>query len=174
MLIGLDKDIREFIDTLEKQNRVLDNLLQLEEAKRQLIILGQVEELNKLVQKQGIIVSNLEKLEDARFKSQLKLARRWEITVEELPASMILTKVKEARHESSGELQAAIEKLDHSLSRLKAANDENNGLVKQSLDYINTLQSLLTGDVAGTYSDRGTQVNESTTRPKLRIIDKKA
>ncbi len=173
MFAGLDKDIKEFIGTLVKQNLALDNLVQLEEKKRQVIILGQVEELNKLMQKEGILVSNIQKLEDARFKSQVKLARIWETSVEELPASLILAKVKEYQPELAGELQVSIEQLTHSVSQLKAMNEENSNLINQSLDYIHSLQSLLTGEVAGTYTDMGMQVDESTSRPVKRLLDKK-
>ncbi|MDD3364551.1 MAG: flagellar protein FlgN, partial [Syntrophomonas sp.] len=162
MSIGLDKDIKEFIDILGKQNRVLDSLVQLEETKRQVIILGQVEELNKLMQKEGILVSNIQKLEDARFKSHGKLARIWGTSVGELPASQILENLKQSWPESAGEMQEAVEQMGESIARLKASNSENNDLINQSLEYIHTLQSLLTGDVAGTYSDMGMQVDEST------------
>ncbi|PKM77589.1 MAG: hypothetical protein CVU90_06995 [Firmicutes bacterium HGW-Firmicutes-15] len=173
MFAVLDKDIIDFIDILGKQNRVLDSLVQMEEKKRQVIILGQVEELNKIMQKEGILVSNIQKLEDARFKSHEKLARIWGMSVDELPASLISARVKETWPELAGELQVAIEKLTHSLSQLKAMNEENNNLINQSLDYIHSLQSLLTGEVAGTYSDMGMQVDETTSRPTIRLLDKK-
>jgi len=169
----LDGDIREFIDTLGKQNRALISLVQLEEEKRRIIILGQVDELNKLNQKEGILVSNLQKLEVARFRIHAKLARLWETSVQELPIGQMLAKVKDLCPEWVGEMQTEVKQLKGSLARLQSANKENNDLINQSLEYINIVQSILTGDVAGTYSDMGIQVDESTARPIMRLLDKK-
>lgn len=173
MLAGLDKEIEEFIRLLEKQNQALKTLITLQEEKRPIIILGKIEELNRLLPKEGIIVSNLEKLEDARFKLHLKLAQRWEMSVKELPARLILAKVKECCPEWSEKMESIVEQLEKNLFYLKTTNNNNNDLLNQSLEYVNTMQAILNGDVAGTYSDSGTQVDESSSRPIKRLLDKK-
>ncbi|MDD4802886.1 MAG: flagellar export chaperone FlgN [Syntrophomonas sp.] len=174
MLTNLNNEIRHFLELLQKQNLVLENLLELEEKKRQVIILGQVEELNKIIPKEGMLVSDLEKLEDARFKSQTKLAEIWEIPVEELSADKIILNVNQNLPEIEAELQSAVKQIAEQLDRLKASNNENNDLINLSLEYIHTMQSMLNGEVAGTYTNTGVQVDETTVRPALRLLDKKA
>lgn len=170
----MDKYIQDFIAILVRQNRLLDSLVELGEEKRKIIILGQVEQLDKLMQKEGIIVSNLEKLEGARFKLQGQFAQNWGVPVKELTANVVLVKVKELYPFYTEDLQVQIDNLSNNINRLRGINSENNELLNMSLDYIEEMQSLLTGDIAGTYSRQGQQVDETTSRPHLRILDKKA
>ncbi|MEN6460745.1 MAG: flagellar protein FlgN [Syntrophomonas sp.] len=174
MVDKLDKLLKDFISTMGKVNRTLDNLADLGQEKKQLIILGQVKELDKLIQREGIIVSNLEKLEGARFKYQQKLASKWELTAEELSASVILQKVKANYPDYYDEMEQEIRRLEYNVIRLKALNTGNNELINQSLDYIDVMQSILLGDAAGTYSEQGQQANETPSRVKINLVDKKA
>jgi len=174
MLTELNKKIQEFIDILGKQNQALNTLVGLQEEKRPIIILGKIEELNKLLQREGIIVSNLEKLEDARFKLHQELADKWAVPAKELPASMILTKLKDSLPEAALEMQAEVDLMEKNFVRLMASNKENNALINHSLDYIYEMQSRLTGDNGtGAYSAEGEQIDEKPSRPVKRLLDKK-
>lgn len=170
----MDKLLKDFISTMDKVNLTLDSLADLGQEKKQLIILGQVKELDKLIQREGIIVSNLEKLEGARFKYQQDLASQWEMKAEELSAGVILEKIKADYPAYYEELDREIRRLQYSVIRLKALNDGNKELINQSLDYIDVMQSVLLGDAAGTYSDTGQRTNESPARAKINLVDKKA
>jgi len=170
----LEKDIQNFIAILVRQNRLLNDLTQLGEEKRRIIILAEVEQLDKLMQKEGIIVSNLEKLEGARFKLQEQLAQAWKMPVQDLTANVILGKIKASFPAYKEEVQTEIDNLKKIMSKLKRINTENNGLLDMTLDYIKDMQALLDGDLAGTYSNRGQQVDETSSRPKKQILDKKA
>jgi flagellar biosynthesis/type III secretory pathway chaperone len=170
----LDRLLKDFIETMGKINRTLDSLADLGQEKKQFIILGQVKELDKLIQREGIIVSNLEKLEGARFKYQQNLASKWDMTASELSASMILKKVRKEYPAYHEEMNQEIQRLEFNVVRLKALNDGNNELINQSLEYINVMQSVLLGDGAGTYSESGQRINEPPSRHKINLLDKKA
>ncbi len=170
----MEKLLSEFIEALRGVSAVVQGLAELGEEKRRAIVLGEVEQLNKVMQKEGIMVSNLEKREGARFKLQAQLASRWGVPVEQATASLIAGKVKQDYAELYDELQAELDKANAAMQRLKKINAENNGLLNMSLDFIAEMQSLLTGDVAGTYTRQGTQIDEASTRPRLRMLDKKA
>ncbi|MBP8820355.1 MAG: flagellar export chaperone FlgN, partial [Syntrophomonadaceae bacterium] len=62
--------LTDFTRAVADLNAVLDELAELGQEKQQLIILGKVKELDTLIRKEGIVISNLEKTEGARFKLQ--------------------------------------------------------------------------------------------------------
>ncbi|MFY9119634.1 MAG: flagellar export chaperone FlgN, partial [Syntrophomonadaceae bacterium] len=65
--------LREFIQVMDKQNQTLDQIFDLGEQKQHAIIVGQLKELDSLIQKEAGLVTNLEKLESQRFKLQQQL-----------------------------------------------------------------------------------------------------
>lgn len=169
----MDKIIPEFIHLLIKENEAVDKLLGMSEEKQRVIILGKVQELDKIVQKEAAIVANLDKLEGARFKLQEKMASYWGIKVEELIAAVIIEKTQELLPAFQQELTQEIMHLEASISRLQLINKENNDLIGMSLEYIDTIKTMINGDGAGTYSDQGMQADESANRPAKRLLDKK-
>lgn len=169
----MDKLLPAFIDATARINKIMDILVQMGQTKQQLIISGRVQELDRLIQKEGIIVSNLEKLEGARFKLQGEIASRWEIAPDEFSAAKVLEHLKIEYDQYYNTFKQNIEQLNYNLVRLKAINTNNDELINQSLDYIDMMQSLLGEDVAGTYTDQGLQTQEKST-PRLNLLDKKA
>lgn len=169
----MEKLIGDFIEIIAKENSVLDSLNDFAQEKQHLIILGKVEELDSLIKKEGIVISNLDRVEDARFKLQGQLASKWGMGLKECNASEILAKVKESYPDVYEQLEEVVTRLDYNMVRLKALNNHNNELINQSLDYISLMESMLSGDVAGTYSQKGQQTDESDARPRLNLLDKK-
>ncbi|MEA1962366.1 MAG: flagellar protein FlgN [Bacillota bacterium] len=166
--------INEFITVLLRENSVLEQLIEISTEKQKMIILGQTEELDKLVQKEGIVVSNLGKLEDARFQYQIKLAQGWKLQAEELSSARLIEKMTPTHPGLLPDLKHQLEHLQEALRKLKDINNENNELLKMSLDYIEEMQYLLGGEDAGTYSEKGLQSNPYQDRPSSSILDRKA
>lgn len=169
----MEKLIGDFINTVAKENEILDNLAEFAQEKKHLVILGKVQELDSLIRKEGIMISNLERVEGARFKLQGELAGRWGVALNEFNAPNLMGKVKENYPGFYPRLEEVISRLDYNIVRLKALNSHNDELINQSLDYINVMESMLSGDVAGTYSQKGMQADESEARPRLNLLDKK-
>lgn len=169
----MEKLIGDFINTIAKENNILDSLAEFAQEKQHLIILGKVQELDSLIRKEGIMISNLDRVEGARFKLQGELASNWGVGLKEFNALEILAKVKDSYPDIYGQLEEVIGRLDYNMVRLKALNMHNNELINQSLDYISGMESMLSGDVAGTYSQKGLQTDESESRPRLKLLDKK-
>jgi hypothetical protein len=170
----VDKLLRAFIDTINRIDHILDNLIEIAQDKQQLIILGRVQELDRLIQKEGIVVSNLEKLEGARFKLQEQIASGWGMVASELTVAVLLERLEAEYNDLYEVCQAEIQKLTYNMDRLRLINSNNNDLINQSLNYIDEIQSILYGDVAGTYSEKGLQSEEESLRPHANILDKKA
>lgn len=169
----MEKLLKDFISAVVRENEVLDNLAEIGEQKRQYIILGEIKQLDSLIQREGIILTNLERLEGARFKLQQELAKKWGLPIDELVATEMLRRVKEQYSSYFTELSQSIEQLDYNLTRLKAINQNNHGLLEQSLEFIATMESMIEGDVAGTYSDNGDNIDETLLRVNRNLLDKK-
>lgn len=164
--------IQVFTDHVTRQNNILQQLIQLAEEKKRYIILGQVEELDKCIQKEGIIISNLDQLEGARFTLQAEIADKLGMPVAELTASNMIRIAREQFPASAPALETALKSLEQNIQRLREQIQENNELLKMSLDYIDEMYYLLSpDDDAGVYSEKGTT---DTPGKNIRIIDKKA
>ncbi|MGE5390242.1 MAG: flagellar protein FlgN [Deltaproteobacteria bacterium] len=165
--------LKDFIAAVGRENEVLADLAEIGEQKRQYIILGEIKQLDSLIQKEGIVLTNLERLEGARFKLQQELAKIWGLPVGDLVASEMLKRVKEQYGNYSADFSQCIEQLDYNLTRLKAINTNNHGLLEQSLEFIATMESMIIGDVAGTYSGSGDKTDEKDLRGSRNLLDKK-
>lgn len=170
----MDKTISEFIQIINKENELLEKLLAFGEEKKSIVILGKIQDLDKLMQKENIIVANLEKTEKMRLALHEQLARQWEMPMETLTAQMIISKCQESCPLAYEEAKREIEHMETALSRLQAINQENNELIGASLEYIYNLQAMLMGDMTGTYSENGTPASDNTSRTPFRLLDKKA
>lgn len=164
--------LTDFTGAVTALNAALDELAELGQEKQQLIILGKVKELDTMIRKEGIVISNLEKIEGARFKLQEQIGQSWGISSEELSAREILKRVQETYPSCYRDLEEAINRLDYNLTRLGAINVHNNELIEQSLDYIKVIETTLNGDIAGTYSSNGNQTGEGSYALK-NLLDKK-
>lgn len=167
----LESLVKAFVDSINNENSVLESLALVSQDKQQLIIKGNVKELDSLINKEGIIISHLEELEDARFELQEKLQETWGISSEAPVAREILSQASREVSTMHQELEMAISKLDYNLTRLKALNNHNYELIEQSLDYIANIQSTLTGPPSTTYSPTGTQQPDPPTG--VNLLDKK-
>jgi len=159
--------LREFVEVMGKQNNILDQMAVLGEQKQRIIIAGQIKELDSLIQEEAGLVAQLEKLENQRYKLQQKL---------DLPGSAakeLVEWVEQEYPQIKEELEENVNRLSYNLARLKAINNHNNELIEQSLHYIESIQAILNGDVAGTYSDKGNLVDEKTGR-RINLLDTRA
>lgn len=168
----LQTKIQSLTDYLARQNDIFQQLIQLAEAKKRSIIIGQVEELDQCLRQESSLLSDLERLEEARFTLQQDMAARLNIAVEEITASFLLQLASQQYPASAPALEKELDRLQSSLSRLQEQIRENSELLKQSLNYIDEMYYLLNPeDSTGVYSEQGTTEEAGK---NIRIIDKKA
>lgn len=165
---------QEYMQRIVEEKEIIEALLEIGQEKHRLIILGDVEELDKIIQKEGIMISHLEKVEGARFKFQGELAAKRGISIEELTARCMYEMLQDDYPDMATRIKNETEELGKSLEFLKNINKENNELLNMSMEYINEMRSILTGDGAGTYSARGKEIDENPSRPDVRLLDTKA
>lgn len=165
--------LAELILAINNENELLDQLADMAYEKKQLVILGKVQELDSLIHKEGIIISELEKNEDARFRLQQKIKMHRDFGGGEISASILLQKVQQSFTDLYLDLKQAISRLDFNMTRLKAQNIQNTELIEQSLGYLATLEAIINGDGAGIYSQHGQQTDQNVLRARLNLLDKK-
>lgn len=165
--------LADLIDAINYENELLDKLSDLGYEKKQLIILGKVQELDNLIHKEGIIISELEKKEDARFRLQQQINAHPDFKGQEVSASILLQQVQQTYADYYPDMEQAVSRLDFNMTRLKAQNAQNSELIEQSLDYLAALEAVINGDVAGIYSRKGQQMDQNILRARLNLLDKK-
>lgn len=161
----MEKYFCQLVDALDKQNQILERLAQLAGIKKEHIILGRTKELEKLIREEGIIVSELGKWEDARFRLQKKIS----------PALSATDLVNLARQDYPHLAQALFEvlkRLEINLGELNQLNRHNNDLLEQSLDHIAFLEAALIGNNSGAYTQNGLQSEDSPSR--ISLLDRRA
>ena len=164
--------LNSFIEIIGKQNDLLEQIIKLSEDKRQAIVLGQVQELDSMVHKEGILGQELEKLESARFVLQMEIAENLGMPVTELNAGEIRRVTAEQYPQLATSLDEHLTTLERLIGKLRSSIQENNELLKMSLDYIEEMYYLLSPeDNPGLYSDKGAA---DIPGKRLQLIDKKA
>lgn len=164
--------LQNFITAVRKETSILDDLAQVGCEKKQYIIRNQFQELDTLVQKEGIVVSGLQRAEDARFKLQRELARIWEISPEELTATVLIARLNQEKSSLAGEAEQVMRELNKTAKQLQAINRENQELTNYALDYLDYLLASVQGDVAGIYSENGREAEERPLRPARQLLDR--
>lgn len=164
---------RRFVMAVREETTILNSLIKLGEEKHHLIIRNKVKELDMLVQKEGIMISALERSEDARFKLQGELAKRWELPVEQLTLAVFTSRVREMFPEFVGEAEQILEELKQAVKQLQLINKQNRELTSYALEYVDYLWTMLEGDSTGVYSNKGSETEDKSLRSSHKIFDRK-
>lgn len=157
----------DLIGLVDKVNEIMERLVALAHNKKRLVIQGNVKELDSLIREEGIVISELEKWEGARFRAQQQL-------YPDKPGINAQQLLRLAAHDCpqlTAQLQTALSQLEVSLGILKSLNQHNNELLQQSLDHIAFLEAAIVGDQLGTYSQKGQQAEGN--RNRVNLLDRK-
>ena len=92
------------------------------------------------------------------------------MSAQDLSATVLLDKVKSEYNDLYSVFEEQINNLNYNLLRLQTINSHNNELIEQSLEYIESIQSLIDGDVAGTYSAQGERYDPSPSPTKPEFV----
>lgn len=134
--------IYDVISCLENIQRLHTELLELAQEKKDVIIANDIPRLNQLVNKEGQLVRQLGEAETERVEAvnRFLVARCYrpnpKVTVSDL--IQLLFKAEEKR--ALMDIQSSLTEI---ASRLRSANDLNQQLIQQSLDYLNYSIDLL-------------------------------
>ena len=142
--------MRPFIDTLEKMLQAHEQLLNLAREKQEVLIKGDVQELNKLLKEESTLVKQIGKLEALRQRQAQGLAARHRVNAdEELTLEKLLAAIPDAGDDSTGEngkqqVLDLAQRLRDVIGRIKEQNELNMRLTEDALQLVNYSLELLT------------------------------
>lgn len=136
--------IPEIVDTLQQQHKLYEQLLKMELTKKQLIMKNDILPLNVLTQKEKLVTAEAEKLEQTRSRLTTRYFKDIGFRFRSGVLSELIKAVSNA--DEKDQLLQMHGKLTGLLAELKRANDLNQQLIKQSLDFIDFSIDLMLDD----------------------------
>lgn len=154
--------IEKLILALEKDCEIYTEVLRLGEMKKDIIIKGDIDELDKITKREHALIASLMKLEEIRDKIVTEIMK--ETGLQKVDVIDDITKVVDAG--SREKIQAVKRKLENLMSDVRDVNESNGELIKQSMDMIEFNVNLISSiDEAETnYGDKA-NINYQKKRP---------
>jgi len=154
---------------LEKDCEIYAEILRLGEEKKQIIIAGDIEKLDKMTKREHALIASLMKLEEIRDRIVAEIMKQTGITKVD-----VLDDVIAAVDEGSRiKLETTKRKLNNLMSDVKDVNESNGSLIKQSLDMIEFNVNLMTS-IGDTETNYGDQANINYEKSRRGGFDAKA
>ena len=159
------------IAVLEKEDAEYTKLIALSEEKTPVIIKGDLDNLNKITDKEQEIVGVIQKLEKERIQVMKDIAEVTGRKEEEIKL-LELVQMMDKRPAEQARLTALHDKLKGTMDRMKQVNEQNRVLLQDALDMVqfemNLLQSLKTAPETADYNSNayatGTIMGSGTKR----------
>jgi flagellar biosynthesis/type III secretory pathway chaperone len=162
----VSKSVEQLIMTLNKEYEIYEEVLKLAKEKKRVVIDGRIKELDAITRKEQSIIFNLGKIDKVREALTINISKELRIEV--------FKNVTELSQYLEGDLKDQIlevrDKLVDIVEKVKKANDLNNKLIQQSLEYIEFNKNLLTSmETKGiTY---GSMADEKEVKTKNNLFD---
>lgn len=156
--------IDELIQTLEKENVAYQELHELSAQKTDIIVKGDIQALNDIVEKEQILMTNkVQPLEKKRQECTRDIATVISRKPEDLTLSK-LTELMVGQPEAQRRLGEIHDKLHETMKRMKKVNDMNKVLLKESLELvefdINLFNSVRQAPLTANYDKNAYNVGE--------------
>jgi len=154
---------------LEKDCEIYAEILRLGEEKKQIIIDGDIEKLEKMTVREHALIASLMKLEEIRDKIVSEIIKQKGLMQVEVIDDVIMA----VDDTSKPQLEAVKRKLSNLMSDVKDVNESNGTLIKQSLDLIEFNVNLM-ASIRETETNYGDQANINYQKSKRSGFDAKA
>jgi len=162
--------VTPIIDSLENIIACYLRLIELGGAKKQILIENKVEQLTAIVNQENKVIKELERMEKQRedtVKRYLRdkgLRMRIPTTIQDLVQATVSMQDKQR-------LTSCGERLNEAAAKLQAANQENQDLLQQMMDYVQYSLDLLVPDDEVTYRNPAASTGSNK---NARMFDTKA
>lgn len=133
------------IDTLDRENKSYEQLIELSTKKAPVIIKGDLEGLNSITEKEQIIVGEIQRLEKIRMQTMKDIASVTNRGQEELKLQDLI-KMMATRPKERDALTRLHDQLKTTLDAMKKINEHNQDLIRNALEMVefemNMVQSM--------------------------------
>ncbi len=163
----MEKDCTGLLETMEKQLDIYRKLLSLALEKQQVLIKGNIPELEKMTKEEELLILQVGRLEEQRQALHQAIANHFVLSVDELPLTEL---IKRSDRETGRKFQQVFAEMTDILKDLTDMNQANIELIQNSLEYLNFSIDMLTkNDNVPIYS----KSNEGNKQTAAKIIDRK-
>lgn len=134
--------LKPLINACEEIVVVQEQLVNLSQRKRDILVQGNIDSLSKLIQEESKLVRLLGKLEEVRISRMKGYLESKGVLTEELTLSQLLQIIPEKADQT--QIQELADKLQQTIQELQEHNELNAKLIQDSLNYINESIELMT------------------------------
>lgn len=154
--------INKLKDILSKESSLYEEILELSIKKTTIIVEGKVSDLENITKMEQMLIPQIGRLENEREEIVNRLSQIMDIPSDDINISELTLRLDDAQSKALKESQINIHSI---IEKLKASNDINSKLIRNSLDYIDFSINLFssTGTNDSNYSNSG-RVNNSKKR----------
>lgn len=147
-----DGRLSTMVGLLETERGLYERLSQLARQKRDVLVRGQLPDLELVLEEEKAALAAVADLEEERYALQCSLARELGYDPADLTVGRLADMAGSVYGPRLRENQQSLVRL---INELSAANQCNAELIQQSLAYINFTMDLLAGASVASYGDRG-------------------
>lgn len=133
-VVILDKLFDELINVLDEEFNVYSDIYKISKEKTAVIVDGNIDELEKMVQAEQKLIIKVTQIENEREIITYKLSKILQMKPDEITLSALIDNAEEPKKDRLMKQQQGLNKL---VSELVELNDLNSRLIRNSLDYIN-------------------------------------
>ncbi|SDC72495.1 MULTISPECIES: flagellar protein FlgN [unclassified Candidatus Frackibacter] len=165
-------NIERLVQILEAEYKMYQKIYQLSGEKKEIIVDNRVDDLLSIIEEEKEEILKIDELEAERVEILKGLACEYSLTEEELSFAKLMDLISDP---AKSELKEIRQELLDILEEIKAANETNANLIKESLKLNNyTLQLLTESNISkdNTYQKPGKEA--ANNQQQRRIIDQKA
>ncbi len=164
----MKKSIQQLKEVLRQEIEVYSNILALSIKKTDIVVAGQIKELDEITQEEQNLIIKIGKLDDIRERIILNIKQNFGID-EELNMAQLSSYLKQ---DDKCFIESQKNELSDIFTQIKDRNTLNATLINDSLEYINLNLELFTSNTLdNTYGNKSQQVKTKSAR---RMFDTKA
>lgn len=164
--------LNQLLALMEEQGKVMADLAVLSKKKSQVLVDGNIPELDILLRGEQALIWQMGRLEERRFQAQIALSRQLGVHASQLTLEKLLTAISPEHGERC---KAVATQYAQAAGELSQVNQLNTELIQQAMAYVDFSLQLLgaTAPAAGqVYSPRGPRAG--TADGKVKRLDSKA
>ncbi|MGE5398728.1 MAG: flagellar protein FlgN [Chitinophagales bacterium] len=166
----MERVLTDLLQNLTIESDIIGRMMDLAQQKRQVVISGDLNELDAVVRRENALVFQLEKVEKRRYQDQNLIADLLEMNREETTASNIIARIERFDGKWANALKEKVNNLVPSLKLLREINEQNDEIINDALAFTRTMEGIFSVFHDVTYSSQG-MVNQAS-RPRG-LLDKK-
>lgn len=146
--------LRELAEVLKEELAIYREILAISEKKTDVLVKGDIKQLDNIVKAEEKLILSIGKQEDLRYKILLDLENATGINANSSTLSEIIEKLGVKDDYDLPKIQ---KKTMEVLTKLEKVNDQNSGLLKKTIDSLNSTIELVASSLeseTGVYSDK--------------------